>query len=341
MSGFLALSLLLTAACGQHLGFHGEGGPPASFEADQVQTALPQHSEFVDPKDPTRKFVVNVNEPEEDYPTSTHKDVVGTDWKSHEKSAGQPEMATVITSWVLFHMPGNHTAALTQPALPQLVSGLRNALADALMLCRPSVGIIDMRAVNIEVIEPRPWGKEESFGASMLERTKRVMRLDQEEHHKDARQRLNGEARTGDRINVTQVKAAYEVRIFSEMRSKTAEVAVRVDKLQLYTHFSELNRHLGHSLASMDKYPLENVMLDDIGYAARHELKRPPIVFDSAADCVEEGLLADSRIIHQYVMAFSLTLVGLTTCAGSTVFTIKHASGVPSRLNPLVPSGNL
>merc|ERR1719408_808487 len=60
---------------------------------------------------------------------------------------------SVVSSWVLFHMPGNHTDSLQQPTLPKLVGGLRDAVADALEVCRSAVGIVDMRAINIDVID--------------------------------------------------------------------------------------------------------------------------------------------------------------------------------------------
>merc|ERR1719316_2103980 len=137
-------------------------------------------------------------------------------------------------------------------------------------------------------------------------------------------------------VNVTQIKAVYEVRIFKEMRFSDSEIGRRVDNFQIYSKFSDLNRLLGRSLAQVDGHSMDGVMLDDVGYASRHQLWRPPLSSDELADCAEEVSLHDARQIHQFIVAVSLIMVALITCAGSTVFTIKHASSVPSRMNPLV-----
>merc|ERR1719502_354835 len=150
--------------------------------------------------------------------------------------------------------------------------------------------------------------------------------------------------RMGDRershVNVTQIKAVYEVRIFKEMKTTDAEVGRRIDRFQIYSKFSDLNRLLGRSLSQVDGRSMDGVMLDDVGYASHHQLTRPPLSSGELADCVEEVSLHDARQLHQFIVAMSLIMVALITCAGSTVFTIKHASSVPSRMNPLVSSGN-
>merc|ERR1719456_2222340 len=69
------------------------------------------------------------------------------------KDKNNSDQVSVISSWILFHMPGNHTDSLKQPTLPRLVGGLRDAVADALEVCRSSLGIVDMRAINIDVID--------------------------------------------------------------------------------------------------------------------------------------------------------------------------------------------
>merc|ERR1719456_1425181 len=74
------------------------------------------------------------------------------------KDKNNSNQVSVISSWVLFHMPGNHTDSLQQPTLPKLVGGLRDAVADALEVCRSSLGIVDMRAINIDVVD-----KDDSF----------------------------------------------------------------------------------------------------------------------------------------------------------------------------------
>lgn len=250
------------------------------------------------------------------------------------------KQVNVISSWILFHMPGNHTDSLKKPTLPKLVGGLRDAVADALEVCRSSVGIVDMRAINIDVIDKYDNMLEEDSTSNkdisdddsggLLEHAANLSRsiiLRSEDKEKPQ----NG---AKSHVNVTQIKVVYEVRIFEEMRTSDPEVGRRVDKFQIYSKFSDLNRLLSRSLASVDG--MDNVMLDDVGYASRHNLERPALTQDDLADCAEEVMLHDARQIHQFIVAVSLLIVALITCAGSTVFTIKHASSVPSRMNPLV-----
>jgi hypothetical protein len=241
---------------------------------------------------------------------------------------------TVVSSWILFHMPGNHTDSLQQPTLPKLVGGLRDSVADALEVCRSSLGIVDMRAINIDVIDKvdleededtlPPEKESKNEGTTLLEHAASLMR------------RMRAEDTERSHVNVTQIKAVYEVRVFKEMRLTEGEVGRRIDKFQIYSKFSDLNRLLGRSMSQVDGHSMDGVMLDDVGYASKHQLLRPPLTSEELADCAEEVSLHDARQIHQFVMAMSLIMVALITCAGSTVFTIKHASSVPSRMNPLV-----
>lgn len=246
---------------------------------------------------------------------------------------------SVVTSWVLFHMPGNHTETLKSPVLPKLVGGVRDAVADALEVCRSSLGIVDMRAINIDVIDKYDDYLEEQ--ASVDDKKDNTYGDDTYSllgHAANLMRSMRLADKTKTHVNVTQIKAVYEVRIFKEMRYSDAEVSRRVDKFQIYSKFSDLNRLLGRSLAQVDGHSMDGVLLDDVGYATRHEVSRPPLSSGDLADCVEEVSLHDARQLHQFIVAVSLIIVALITCAGSTVFTIKHASSVPSRMNPLVSS---
>lgn len=228
---------------------------------------------------------------------------------------------TIISGWMLLHVLGNHTSALRQPELPWLVSSLRNAVADCLGLCRPAIGIVDIRAVSVDIVDPRPVG----FGLKDIEDRLNI-----------ATPRL---ARSGvddyfnHRTNVTQLRAVYEVRIFDEMNVNEAEVARRIDQLQIYGKYTELSRMLQHSFAKSGVD--DNVMLDDVGYASRHVLQRPLLHSQDISDCTEEVLLKNARRAHQLVLLFSFLMIACIACAGSAVFTIKQPSMVPSRLNSL------
>lgn len=252
-------------------------------------------------------------------------------------NAANAKPVSVVTSWVLFHMPGNHTESLKSPVLPKLVGGVRDAVADALEVCRSSLGIVDMRAINIDVNDKYDDYLEEQ--ASVVDKKDNTKSDDSNtllEHAANLMRNMRLADKTKTHVNVTQIKAVYEVRIFKEMRYSDAEVSRRVDKFQIYSKFSDLNRLLGRSLSQVDGHSMDGVLLDDVGYATRHEVSRPPLSSGDLADCVEEVSLHDARQLHQFIVAVSLIIVALITCAGSTVFTIKHASSVPSRMNPLV-----
>lgn len=138
-------------------------------------------------------------------------------------------------------------------------------------------------------------------------------------------------------MNVTQIKVVYEIHLLKEMRESDAITARRVDGLQVYSRFTELNRAVGHRMVLAG---MEGAMVDDVGYASRRVVQRPPLSNLELAACVEEGLLHDARQMHSYVIGASLLMILLITCVGSTIFGIKYPSHVPGRMNPLVgPNG--
>lgn len=255
------------------------------------------------------------------------------------------EKVHVISSWILFHVPGDHTDDVKQPKLPRLVGGVRDAIADSLEICRSSLGVVGMHAVNIRL-------KNRWYDEYLEESTADVSKESMDTKHlydKDAlvqeAAKLALDLRSKDdnkaqHMNVTQMKAIYEVRIFDEMHTSATDVEHRINRFQLYSKFSDLRHMLSRELSPVLELPsntaYRNVMLDDVGYAARHQLNREPLSHGELADCVEEVALHNARQIHQFIVAVALLVVALITCAGSTVFTIKHATSVPSRMNPLI-----
>lgn len=235
----------------------------------------------------------------------------------------QDHAATVISGWMLLHMLGNHSSSMRHPKLPWLVTSLRNAIADCLGVCRPAVGIVDIRAVSVDIVDP--WG--------MPYDQKDRLTLVQQSSRRVMRNKHGAMYSRGMHENVTQFRAVYEVRIFDEMDTDDAEVARRVDQLQIYGKYAEFNRMLQHSFVVAGAE--DSVMLDDVGYANRRVLLRPPMRTGDVSDCAEEVLLKDARLTHQYVVALSFLLIMCIACAGSAVFTIKQPSVVPSRLNSL------
>lgn len=237
------------------------------------------------------------------------------------------EPTVVFSSWTLLALL--YDGHLQQHQFMNLATGLKSALADSLEVCRSAVRVIDMNAVNVDfIVDPLPPPKQDrrpDHPASLVHRIRQLIRSDSPSRREHPLQH----------VNMTQVKASYEVRIFREIRVSEAEVARRIDRLQMYSRFSELNRLLTRALATSDPIFSDSVMLDDIGYASRHLVSRPALTKGQVGDCIEEGELSDARQRHQYAVAASLLLVVLITCAGSAVFTIKSPSLVPSRMNPL------
>lgn len=237
---------------------------------------------------------------------------------------------TVISSWFLFHVPGNLTAALASPGLPGLVGGLREALSATLQVCRPAVNITGIRSANVEgeiIAELEAEARSRIKKATIGHQSKPIIRRDYNDDDSEMMEYLN----------LTQIRVAYEVRIFDEMRTSEPDVARRVDGIQTYSRFADLDRMLGRSLSDGDLGELfTEVTLDDAGYASFRQWPRPALHRDDLVDCAEEGLLYDAREMHQYTMIASFILVLLIAAASSVLFTVKRASAVPSRWNPLI-----
>lgn len=245
---------------------------------------------------------------------------------------GQHRDTTVISSWFLFHAPGNLTAALASPGLVGLVSGLREALSATLEVCRPAVNITEIRSANLEGeiiadLESESRSRRTKTAASGQGRA--IVRRDYDD------------SEMMEYLNLTQIRVSYEVRIFNEMRITEPDVARRVDRIQTYSKFADLDHMLERSLSEGDLSDLfSEVTLDDTGYASFRQKSRPVLHGDALVDCAEEGLLYDARQTHQYTMVASLILVVLIAAASSVLFAVKRTSTVPSRWNPLIDAGH-
>lgn len=235
---------------------------------------------------------------------------------------GDSEQALAYSSWVTVALL--YESPLGKAEFKELATALRHSLADSLELCRAAVHVADLRAVQVEFdVDPVPRRDRPDHAASLMHRIRSWVRSEA------------GGARGKQHVNMTQVKAAYEVRVFPEMRVGGAEVARRIDQLQIFSRFTELSHLLAHTVARASPDLVGSVVLDDLGYASRRVAARPPLSAEDASSCVEEGLLLDARSSHQFFMGVAMALVLLITCTGSTIFTLKHPSAVPSRLNPL------
>mmetsp|Transcript_47706 Transcript_47706/g.102222 ORF Transcript_47706/g.102222 Transcript_47706/m.102222 type:complete len:287 (+) Transcript_47706:183-1043(+) len=243
------------------------------------------------------------------------------------RDRGQNKETVVISSWATLTLLQDATSILKASDARLLAHALRNAVADSLDVCRSSVSVVDMKATNTDVVYDEDDGllyRPQEITPSFLEHIQHLVRFSKpKRHHLES-------------LKTTQARAVYEVRIFDEMRLSAAEVALRIDGLQNYNKFNHLNRLLRIALGSKASSFEELIHVDDIGYASRLALKKPPMSNSKVLDCLEEGFLNDARRFHEAVLFASIVIVILITCVGSAVFTIKQPSLVPSRLNPLV-----
>jgi len=245
------------------------------------------------------------------------------------------EHVVLVSSWLVMTFMGSHGDLTSKSQLRQLTNCVRTALSEALQVCRASVHVTDMSVKGgddslVEMLQDgwRPnWHRqhhyftEEGGGYKLAQMMRRG-------HAADAFRQMN----------FTRVKASYEVRVFPEMRVTSKDVVQRIDRLQIFSRFADLNHLLVRSLAHRSAHarPAEGVMLDDIGYGLREVKPRMALPAVELADCMEEGLLSDAREVHQYVIGLCCVLVLLITCAGSAIFSLKQPSLVPSRTNPLL-----
>lgn len=237
-----------------------------------------------------------------------------------------PQPTEVVSGWVLVAVLSSFDSS-TKRAEPHkwVAEGLRDGIASSLGVCRTAVNIVSMQTTRVNyLVDPFPRARKHFHQHySLLHRLQQLVR--------------RGSDQTVQHVNITRVRAAYEVRIFPEMRLNASEVAMKIDRLQIYSQFSEFGQWLARALVRGGTF---SVVLDDVGYAARHVLPKSALTRREVIDCMEEGLLREARITHQYVLMLAVLLIILTICVGSAVFTMKHPSSVPSRLNPLVRPGD-
>lgn len=277
--------------------------------------------------------------------------VVGLD-SSGAQTANSTYQTTVVSSWVLVGMMGNFGVPLADSEKPWIIRGIRDAVADSLEVCRSSVTLVDVRGLNVvpfstlsapgaTTMSPATAirSDDSALGGSMgaLSVLKSML------SRRSAIKAKNHGRDPFESMNITRIRATYEVRIFPAMRATVPQVARKVDLLQSYSRFNDLSRMVATTLAASAgpvKGDSISVVLDDLGYGSVHYLDRGDMSTDDLEDCIEEGRLYDARNVHKYVVALSMILIIMTTCAGSSVFAMKQPNIVPSRINPLMgPSG--
>lgn len=277
--------------------------------------------------------------------------VVGVD-AAGAQAANSTYQTTVVSSWVLVGMMGNFGVPLADSEKPWIVRGIRDAVADSLEVCRSSVTLVDVRGLNVVPFSTLPSSGPTTVNPTAAIRTDdstlgssigALQVLKSMLSRRSAIKAKNHGRDPFDSMNITRIRATYEVRIFPAMRATVPQVARRIDLLQSYSRFNDLSRMVATTLAASAgpvKGDSISVVLDDLGYGSVHYLDRGDMNSDELEDCIEEGRLYDARNVHKYVVGLSMILIIMTTCAGSSVFAMKQPNIVPSRINPLMgPSG--
>jgi len=270
---------------------------------------------------------------------------------SHDANKQQPTTgevtagsSVVISSWLVMTLVGSGwpEGTLGQKEFENLAESVRTALAEILVICRAAVHVTDLSFKEgdtslMEALEARSHKvKPHSHIQNLM--AKEEMRAPSAKLAQLLRRTSHISADAFRKMNFTRLKTSYEIRVFPEMRVASKEVVSRIDRLQIFSRFADLNHVIGRNLIHRANLvqPAEGVMLDDVGYAVREVKQRSDMSTGQLTDCMEEGLLQDAREVHQYVIALSCVLVLLITCAGSAIFSLKQPSIVPSRMNPLL-----
>lgn len=265
----------------------------------------------------------------------------GHDAKTQQPTPGE---AVVVSSWLVMTLVGSGwpEGTLGQKEFENLAESVRTALAEILVICRAAVHVTDlsfkegdtslMEALEARTHKANPHSHMQNFVG------KEEMRAPSAKLAQLLRRTSHISADAFRKMNFTRLRTSYEIRVFPEMRVASKEVVSRIDRLQIFSRFADLNHVIGRNLIHRANLaqPAEGVMLDDVGYAVREVKQRSAMSTGQLADCMEEGLLQDAREVHQYVIALSCVLVLLITCAGSAIFSLKQPSVVPSRMNPLL-----
>jgi len=262
---------------------------------------------------------------------------VGPDNKAQPAAQPTKEKAVVVKGWALLHVL-QHTHSQTKPETYDAILPLclAHAIADTMGVCRSAVTISNTKGSTKspdDTYDMAYHGTGQTvlvlYARHVLTAMKRLMRA-------SSFRSQGREASTRPRWNMTKLRVVFEVRPFTEMEVVDYEVARRIDRLQLYSKFYELNRLFTREVSREGVSDVAAVVVDDLGYASRHVLDRPIVTDDARANCTAEMHLHAAEAFHEYVVAVSLLLVGLISCTGSTVFALKLPSHVPSAFNPII-----
>lgn len=285
-------------------------------EGSQVPNETSQAAAFSAPSETSRAAAIN---------SSVASDSFSGDSAAGASSESAAGSSVLISSWIVLTLTGGDPAPdKEKKRLNSLAEGIRNALSEALGVCSASVHVTDMSTKDtdtsfLEVLETHwiPSSRKQLWRDRRFHRGKPVW--DGNNLAKMAalmRRASHIDIDDFTQLNFTHLKASYEIRIFPDMRVPAKEITSRIDRLQMFSRFSDLNHVLVRNIVHGQSETLaEAVMLDDVGYALREMEARSPLSASQMADCIEDGLLQDAREAHQYIIAFCCILVLLITCA--------------------------
>jgi len=266
----------------------------------------------------------------------------------HGNASAQPPSGNtviVISSWLMMTLMGSGPftdPAMNQKELENIAESVRTALAEILVVCRAAVHVTDMSSNDkesslMQALQARrahkPWKPQ-----SQVQNEREEMHAPSAKLAQLLRRSNHISEDAFSKMNFTRIKTSYEIRVFPEMRVPPKEVVSRIDRLQIFSRFADLNHVIVRNVIHRSDLTklADGVMLDDVGYAVRELKQRSSMTTGQVLDCTEEGLLQDAREVHQYVIAFCCAIVLIITCAGSAIFSLKQPSVVPSRMNPLL-----
>lgn len=240
--------------------------------------------------------------------------------KTDDRQMPTAERAVVVVqSWVLFHVMRDHASYFGAPMDKGSIA-VQNAIADALDLCRPAVRVTDARAFDIGNFERVLM----QFGT----------------HGTLQRRESIAPPRYAEVFKLIEVRLSFSIPIFTSMGYNASQVNARVDHLQSFAAFADLDLLLASALRDVGAG--NGAGLDDIGEGEIHHASDDgpftSITADEVADCLAEDDLRLARHHHHIVMVLSFALLALITCAGVALFTAQRSVVVRNRLQALPSS---
>lgn len=226
----------------------------------------------------------------------------------------------VVQSWVLFHILHEYASFFSRP-MDRGSIAVQHALADALDVCRPAVRITDSRAFDIGNFE-------------------RVLMQFGTHGTLQRREASQPPPRYAEVFKLIEVRLSFNLLIFPTMGHNASQISDRIDHLQSFASFADLDLLIGSALRDIGVG--NGAGLDDVGEGEIHHASDDGpfarITADEVADCLAEDELRLARHHHHIVMVLCFALLALITCAGVALFTAQRSMVVRNRLHALPSS---